>query len=152
MQRSSQPRHGSADATISRQVAGLCLRETLYPSKLKMARHGHHLAAIGIVLKGRYIERVGKQTRWCGPGSVVFHPPGEEHAVEFYDERVRIFRVDFPSDWLTRLRERSAVLDSPCEIRGGRAAGLALQLYREFKATDTRRAACHPRPRAPDAG
>ena len=82
-----------------------------------MGRHGHPLAAIGIVLRGRYTDKVGTHTRRCGPGTVVFHPPGEEHAVEFYDERVRIFRVDFPSDWLARLRQHSPVLNSPSDTR-----------------------------------
>jgi AraC family transcriptional regulator len=102
-----------------------------------MGRHGHALAAFGFVLDGAYTEKLGNRWRTCAPGSLVFHPPGEEHAVEFHDEPVRIFRVDFPPEWLSRVGEHTPVLQSPAEFRGGRPAELARRLYREFRETDS---------------
>jgi AraC family transcriptional regulator len=68
---------------------------------------------------------------------VVFHPAGEEHAVEFHEEPVRIFRVDLDELWLNLVRDYSTVLDSPAVFEGGQPAGLALRLYREFQSADS---------------
>ncbi len=137
MQRQLLSESPPANGTKWRHVAGLSLGETSYPPRLRMGRHGHDLAAFGFVLDGRYAENVGNRWRTCAPGSLVFHPQGEEHAVEFHDEPVRIFRVDFPPDWLTRIGEHTQVLQSPTEFRGGRPAELALRLYHEFRETDS---------------
>src|SRR5258708_38252138 len=92
----------------SREVAGLSLVETSYPPGLKMLPHRHPLAAFGIVLRGGYTESFGKHARTCRPGTVVFHPAGEEHAVEFHEQPVRILRVNLPDSWLRRECEHGA--------------------------------------------
>jgi AraC family transcriptional regulator len=137
MQRQLRSEPPAANGTKCRQVAGVSLGETSYPPRLRMGRHGHDLAAFGFVLGGTYAEKLGSRWRKCAPGSLVFHPPGEEHAVEFHDEPVQILRVDFPLDWLTRVGEHTPVLRSPTEFRGGRTAELARRLHQEFQETDS---------------
>lgn len=113
------------------ELTGFSLCETAYPSGLKMPRHGHEAAAFSLVLCGAYTEQAGPRARTCQPFTLVFHPPDEEHAVEFHRERVRIFRFEAKPHWLARVREHSAVLDHPAEFHGGHLAQLALRLYRE---------------------
>ncbi len=121
----------------SRQVAGLSLIETNYPARLTMPPHDHPLAAFGLVLQGTYTERLGARSRTCRPGTLVFHPPGEEHSVVFHDTPVRIFRVNLPPSWLELMREHCAELSDSREMDGGRPTGLAVRLYREFLDADS---------------
>lgn len=119
-----------------RELAGFTLFETSYAPHLKMPRHAHEPASFGLVLHGSYTEQCGPHTRTCQPSTLVFHPPDEEHAVEFHQARVRIFRLETKSHWLARVCEHTAAFNQPEEFHGGPAAQLALRLYREFQEMD----------------
>lgn len=121
----------------SRELMGYSLAETLYPAHWKMPRHEHEAAYFSLVLQGGYDESYGAQTRSCQPASLVFHPPGEDHAVVFHQERVRIFRVQMNNAFLERVRECSPILDAPSAFDGGTTAQLATRLYHEAQARDT---------------
>lgn len=119
-----------------RELAGFALGETVYPAGLRMPRHGHEPAYITLVLQGGYDESVGAVTRNCKPSTLVFHPAGEEHAITFQHEPVRIFRLEAKPAWLTRVREHSNLFDAPAAFACGPPAQLALRLYRESHAND----------------
>src|SRR5204863_450007 len=72
----------------------------------------------------------------CGPMTVAFHPPGEEHSEHFRGEESRSFNVEVAPAWLQRVREVSPVLDRPADFQGGALAFLAVKLYREFQEAD----------------
>jgi AraC family transcriptional regulator len=88
------------------------------------------------VLQGGYEESYGANTRNCQPASLVFHPPGEDHAVVFHQERVRIFRVQVKAPFLERVRDCSTILDTPSAFDGGATSQLATRLYHETQARD----------------
>lgn len=120
----------------TRDLPGYSLAETVYPAAWKMPRHEHEAAYFSLVLQGGYDESYGAKTRSCQPASLVFHPPGENHAVVFHQERVRIFRVQVKPSLLTRIRECTTLLDSPAAFDGGPPAQLATRLYHETQARD----------------
>lgn len=120
----------------TRELTDYSLAETVYPAQWKMPRHEHEAAYFSLVLQGGYDESYGAQTRSCQPASLVFHPPGEDHAVVFHQERVRIFRVQVKPSLLARVRECTAILDSPSAFDGGPPAQLATRLYHEAQARD----------------
>lgn len=120
----------------SRDFTGYSLAETVYPAQWKMPRHEHEAAYFSLVLQGGYDESYGANTRSCQPTSLVFHPPGEDHAVVFHQERVRIFRVQVKAPFLARVRDCTTILDSPLAFDGGRTAQLATRLYHEAQARD----------------
>lgn len=119
-----------------RELPGFALGETIYPAGLRMPRHGHEPAYITLVLQGGYDEAVGPTTRSCTPSTLVFHPAGEEHAIAFQREPVRIFRLEAKPQWLARVREHSNLFDAPTAFESGQPTQLALRLYHESAACD----------------
>lgn len=119
-----------------RELPDYSLAETIYPAQWKMPRHEHEHAYFSLVLQGGYEESFGRQERSCQPASLVFHPPGEDHAVVFHQERVRIFRVQVKAPFLARVRDCSPILDHPAAFDGGATSQLATRLYHESRACD----------------
>lgn len=126
----------TGESLSHRELSGFALTETAYEPGLKMGTHSHEPAYFGLVLQGDYTERFGQRTRSCQASTLVFHPPGEHHAVEFYDTGARIFRIEVKSEWLERAREYSLALDEPIGFQGGWATWLAMRLYNEFREMD----------------
>jgi AraC family transcriptional regulator len=120
----------------TRELPDYSLAETVYPAGWEMPRHEHDAAYFSLVLQGGYDESYGARSRSCQPASLVFHPPGEDHAVVFHQERVRIFRVQVKTPFLARVRECTTILDSPSAFDGGATAQLATRLYHEAQARD----------------
>jgi len=77
-----------------------------------MHAHRHEGAYFEIVLRGSYTEgrRVGRHL--CGPSSLVLHPEGDGHSVEFHDSPTRILRVELKRPTLEKVRQFSKVFDS----------------------------------------
>lgn len=123
--------------TVQRLELGyLTLAETAYPAGLKMTRHSHEPAYLSFVLRGAYSEQTGRQTRTCRPSTLIIHPPGEQHAVEFHQTGAKIFRVEIKPQWLAYIREYSMILDRPAYLEKGTASGFAARLYCEFQRAD----------------
>lgn len=123
--------------TVQRLELGhLTLAETVYPAGLKMPRHSHEPAYLSFVLRGAYSEHTGRHTRTCLPSTLVVHPPGEQHAVEFYQTGAKIFRVEIKQSWLAYIREYSKILDQPACLEKGTASRFAARLYAEFQQAD----------------
>jgi len=133
-----QPRtHAQSRTVTRREIAGLALSESVYPARLRQARHAHEPASFSLVLGGGYRETVGPKTFDCRPATVVFRPPSEPHAVSFDAAPVRIFRIDVGAAWLERLGTLAPHAPSPnASAAGGVQSALALRLYREFRAAD----------------
>ena len=132
--RARQPFAGQTLQT--REFAHYSLAETVYPATWRMARHEHEAAYFSLVLQGGYDESYGARSRSCQPASLVFHPPGEDHAVEFHQECVRIFRVQIKPPFLERVRGCTTILDSPSAFDGGTTSQLATRLYHESQVRD----------------
>ncbi|HVG35341.1 MAG TPA: AraC family transcriptional regulator [Pyrinomonadaceae bacterium] len=123
--------------TVQRLELGhLTLAETAYPAGLKMSKHSHEPAYLSFVLRGAYSEQTGRQTRTCRPSTLIIHPPGEQHAVEFHQTGAKIFRVEIKQSWLAYIREHSKILDRPAHLEKGAASRFAARLYCEFKQAD----------------
>jgi AraC family transcriptional regulator len=123
-------------ALHARELTAYSLAETIYPAHLQMPRHEHEEAYLSLLLEGGYDERCGQQARSCQPASLVFHPPGEDHAVAFHQRPVRIFRVQIKQPFLLQVREYSTIFEHGAAFAGGPLSHLATRLYREARATD----------------
>ena len=91
--------------TISshRLVRGIRLTECLYSKAIQIPRHSHESAYFGLVLEGAYAETYGTRQRDCVPSTLLFHPPDELHAERHEDVVVRIFNIELPLEWHTRV-------------------------------------------------
>ena len=110
-----------------REVAAVTLTETRYPSGSKLPRHTHERAYFCFVLKGRFAEVYGNESRVCQSATLIFHPSGEAHRDHFHTE-VHCLNIQ-PDSYLEYQALRLA---QPTDFHGGAPAYLATKLYREF--------------------
>jgi AraC family transcriptional regulator len=108
--------------------------ESIYPAGLRMPSHDHEPAYLSFLMKGVYTETSYKGARTCKPSTLVFHPQGHRHAVEFHNTDVRIFRVEIKSHWLERMGEVTRLDYS--YFHGALMSSLFRRLYDEFRSND----------------
>ncbi len=116
-------------------IHGYTLSESVYPPRLKQARHTHLEASFSFVLAGSYVENYGRQIAARQPSTVVFHPPHESHAVDF-ESGARILSVQFGSERFAYIRERSVTLNASASSQTEATAWLGNKIYQEFRRMD----------------
>jgi AraC family transcriptional regulator len=105
------------------------------PRKLPM--HSHELPFFGLLLRGFYSERYGRQQKEFSPMSLMFRPAGIPHQDEIAPGGLRFFHIELQPGWNVRLAQCSGKLDRACEdSRGGPLFWLAMQLFRETFAVE----------------
>lgn len=119
-----------------RKFASFELSERVYSPWFQTPKHTHKQALFCFVMQGHYTESYGSRTRECKSSTLLFHPPGEEHAERFHDTGGRSFIVEIAPVWLTKVREHLPVADAPADFHGGVFELLAHKLYREFTHED----------------
>ena len=118
------------------KLPGWLLTESLYPPHLKMAPHQHENAYFSIVLRGSYSENNRGKPRVCGPSTLVLHPEGNMHSVQFHGSPTRIFRVELKQMALEKVRQCSKVFDSPEQLSSASLSWLMTRLHKEFLEPD----------------
>jgi AraC family transcriptional regulator len=121
--------------TTSHNYDQFAFDESIYPAGLRMPAHDHEPAYLSVIVSGAYTEYGSYGARTCKPGMVVYHPPGDRHAVDFHNSEVRIFRVQMKSQWLQRMSDFFNELE-PEHFYGGLVSSLCRRIYREFRRSD----------------
>jgi AraC family transcriptional regulator len=119
------------------ELNGFSLTEAIYPPRLRMPRHTHQIAHISFIFQGSYIERHPKQTWNCKTSTLVFHPFGLTHALDFDDAETRIFTVEIKPRWFDYICEKPEILNRPAYFYGGLPVCLATRLFREYRHGDS---------------
>ncbi len=128
-----KPDPGNSCLVSTRKLDYARVNEILYPAGLRQDRHRHQSASFSFVASGRYAERVGRQANLRTPSTLVYHPAGEWHSVEFESD-VRIFSIAFRERWNAgTLADR---LDGGSSHRTDLVAWLGTRLAREMKRSD----------------
>src|SRR5260370_11727287 len=86
-------------------------------------------------MNGRYRESACGLQLDCLPRSVVFHPPGEEHAIVAGDASLRCFIVELDAHEMRR-RYDAAAPATLLKIDSGPMAAVLTNLYGEFRHAD----------------
>lgn len=98
--------------TLMRHSVGdLTLADVEYRANSNLPRHWHERAYLCLIRRGTYVESYSRRVRVCGPGMLVFHPPGESHSQSFGDEPVASFNIELGAEWLDRLGELGGIFD-----------------------------------------
>ena len=121
--------HFFGRTTRQRELGGLALSDTEHAAGAEAPRHAHAHPYICLVLAGGFSERFGHRSSECGPGTVVLHPAGEEHADRFGRSGARCFNLQLDAELLERLR--LGPLPGRVSVDGGRAAVAAARLRHE---------------------
>jgi AraC family transcriptional regulator len=77
-----------------RQIGGTLVTQNRYVPNLRLQRHVHQRAFISFVLAGTYTEYCGDRAIRCRPGTLIFHPSGEEHSDRFESEEAILLGVE----------------------------------------------------------
>ncbi|HUR97645.1 MAG TPA: AraC family transcriptional regulator [Pyrinomonadaceae bacterium] len=118
----------------SRVLGDRRVNEVLYPAGVRHDRHRHQTASFSFVASGRYEEHIGRNAHSRASSTLIYHPPGESHAVSFESE-VRIYSVEFHGQ-----RNWAAVADSlncSSSHRSELVAWLGARLGREIARVDS---------------
>lgn len=118
------------------ELIGFSLTESVYPANLRMPRHTHSGAHISFIFQGSYTERHQKQAWECKTYTLVFHPFGLTHSLDFDDTETRIFTVEVKPRWIDYVCEKPEVLNRPSHFYGGLPVSLASRLFYESRHTD----------------
>jgi AraC-like DNA-binding protein len=119
------------------RLADLILSENLYPSALQVPPHVHERAYFGLLLRGAYLEDLGRRRVVAfDPASVVFHPPREVRCGGIGRTGATLFHAEVPEGWVRRLEEHGGLPDEAVVHRGGPLVRLGMALYRELGAGD----------------
>jgi AraC family transcriptional regulator len=122
---------------LERRVADFLLSETHYRGGLLVPPHVHELQYFAFLLTGGYQENLGRHDVTCEPQSFVFHPSHEVRYGRLGDAGARLFHVEIAPRCLDRLRDEGCVLGDSRVLTAGPLVTLSLNLYREFRQTDT---------------
>jgi AraC family transcriptional regulator len=109
--------------------------EVSYGSGGTLDIHAHASAFIAFAMDGRYRESACGLELDCLPRSIVFHPPGEEHAVAVGDGPLRCLIVELDAGEIRR-RYDAAPPTTLLKVDGGPMAAILTNLYGELRHTD----------------
>lgn len=126
----------SGELLRKQEIPGFTITEDRYEGGFTLPKHHHRKAFLTFVLEGSYIEKYRGVSSICGPGTLRFHPAGEEHENDF-QSGLRCLHVEIDHGVLDRLREQALVLERPAEISGVASTWLANRLYIEFCRRDS---------------
>lgn len=108
---------------------GFTVTQNRYSPHARLQSHAHERAFISFVIRGSYLEQCGRRMIRCGPGTLLFHPRGEEHADQFESQESVLLGIELedPADPDRKLSRSRQVLAGPETL-------VARQLARELKA------------------
>jgi AraC family transcriptional regulator len=119
------------DTLGSKQLPGLHMQLRQYSAGRTLPLHSHRSAYLCLTRAGVYDEHYSFRTRVCQPGTLTFHPAGEEHYQQVGAEPVLLMNVEVDSRWTDR-----AMFKEPWSVTDGPLVSLANDLYEEFQRPD----------------
>jgi AraC family transcriptional regulator len=126
----------SALSSGKRTAIMITLRAAAYASRSAMGPHYHAEMSFSVIVRGRYVERIGGSEVEHGPGHMLLYPAEETHSQRFGQGGVR--QVIFTPDDVTldALRECGVSAERPRYARGDGIARLGPRLWSEVECDD----------------
>jgi len=116
------------------EVNGFALKEIRHRAGVFVPKHSHANAHVGFILQGGFTETFTRKTLECRPLSVSYIAPDLPHTDDFRNG-VHCLVFEINPARLAQMRD-VAGLREPIFVNGGRAAWLALRMYREVVRED----------------
>jgi AraC family transcriptional regulator len=122
-------------ATLNaREAAGFALKEIRHPAGVFIPKHCHANAHVGFILGGGFTETFTRKTLECRPLSVSYIAPDLPHTDDFR-HGVHCLVLEISPARLAQVRHVVG-LREPIFVNGGRAAWLALRMYKDGLRSD----------------
>jgi AraC family transcriptional regulator len=118
----------------TREADGFTLKEIRHPAGVFIPRHSHANAHIGFILGGGFTETFTRKTLECRPLSVSYIAPDLPHTDDFR-HGVHCLVLEISPARRAELRDVVG-LREPMFANAGRAAWLALKMYKEGMGSD----------------
>lgn len=123
--------------------SGAVFSDLHHPIPRKLPMHAHELPFFGLLLRGYYGERYGREHKQFAPMSLMFRPAGIPHQDEIAPGGLRFFHIELRPCWKQRLAECSGTLTRGCEdSRGGPLFWLSMNLLHETFAAESPDSLC----------
>src|SRR5262245_20380973 len=116
------------DSEHVRPFGGFLVMQNRYSPHARLQSHAHERAFISFVIRGSYVERCGRRAIRCGPGTLLFHPSGEEHSDRFESQEAVLLGIE-----LEEPVDAEHGLSDSRQLMGGPAALIARQIARELE-------------------
>ena len=107
------------------------IAECVYSSSSQLPQHVHDTPFITLVLAGAFTEIHGAHRIEHAPGSISYHPGGEEHEVTFGSTPVRCLNIHLSDAWMQRVLEEGAPMQTFLQARNGILIDLAARIAEE---------------------
>ncbi len=120
----------------SADFGGLVLTETIRQPGLVLPPHYHANTNIALVLRGIFVETIGRRPYDVGPGSLILRPAGEMHSNHYDREEARCLIIEVRPQRLEMIRQTSDVLERASFHRNQRTLTLTRRLQNELYFTD----------------
>jgi AraC family transcriptional regulator len=110
--------------------------ETAYASREQLAKHRHAHSFFYLVIEGGCLDFCSGRTMRADKGTLVFHAADEDHANQWASGGGKCFNIDLAPRILAPFQQLGAPFHRSLELKGGRAAALALSIHHEFHRGD----------------
>jgi AraC family transcriptional regulator len=112
------------DAEHVRQFGAFLVTQNRYSPNVRLQSHAHERAFISFVVRGSYIEYCDRRPIRCAPGTLIFHPSGEEHSDSFESQEAVLLGIelDDPTDSDQKLFSSRHVMTGPETFIAGQLA------------------------------
>ena len=118
-----------------RNAGGFELSERVHQPSWTWGSHAHERASISLILGGSCIESLGRFTYRCSPFSMHVLPAGQPHSF-FFDDALHCLTIEVEPTRAAALREASAILEEPRQLRDAQYTGFARELASEMRIAD----------------
>src|ERR1700730_17107070 len=119
----------AGDVVRSGEGTGIRYHEVMYGAGSSLAKHSHTAAFFALSMARAYIEGpAGGRRVESLPRSVIFHPPGEEHAITVGDAIARCFVLEIEGKAVMSRLPRQLL-----HARGGPLSTLLAAIYEEIR-------------------
>lgn len=115
------------DSEQVRPFGGFLVTRNRYSPHAQLQSHAHERAFISFVVRGSYVEHYGRRTIRCGPGTLLFHPRGEEHSDRFESQESVLLGIELEDP-----EDSGHALSGSRQLMAGPATLVARQIAREL--------------------
>lgn len=125
------------DSSDAVEAQGFSFSEVANPVGQHVPVHTHGDAHFVLIVDGEYLTSARRFKNTCGPGAIIFNPPGTTHRDRFRSPTGRFFTVSVRPERYVLLSDAGTVIDGAVGFDEGELTWLGARMHREFRQRDS---------------